>query len=70
MLFAPTDSSYRSFYSSSSTPVVVELEQPMYVEVFVVKHQNKDLALLLEDCWATPTEDPHEPHRWNLIVKG
>ncbi|XP_024862541.2 zona pellucida sperm-binding protein 4 isoform X2 [Kryptolebias marmoratus] len=64
------DSSYSSFYSSSSRPAGLELGQPVFVEVFVVKHQNKDLTLLLEDCWATPTEDPHDPQRWNLIVKG
>ncbi|MED6273652.1 hypothetical protein CHARACLAT_008671, partial [Characodon lateralis] len=29
-----------------------------------------DLSHLLEDCWATPTEDPQDPQRWNLLVKG
>ncbi|XP_023122269.2 zona pellucida sperm-binding protein 4-like [Amphiprion ocellaris] len=64
------DSSYRSFHSSGDTPTVVELGQPVYVEVFVVKHEDRDLVLQLEDCWATPTEDPHDPQRWKLLVKG
>ncbi|XP_039985871.1 zona pellucida sperm-binding protein 4-like [Xiphias gladius] len=64
------DSSYRSFYSSRDPPTVTELGQPVYVEVFVLKHEDKDLVLLLEDCWATPTENPHDPQRWNLLVKG
>uniref|UniRef100_A0A3B4UF17 ZP domain-containing protein n=1 Tax=Seriola dumerili TaxID=41447 RepID=A0A3B4UF17_SERDU len=64
------DSSYRSFYSSRDPPTVTELGQPVYVEVFVLKHEDKDLVLLLEDCWATPSEDPHNPQRWNLLVKG
>uniref|UniRef100_A0A8C8DT04 ZP domain-containing protein n=1 Tax=Oryzias sinensis TaxID=183150 RepID=A0A8C8DT04_9TELE len=63
------DSSYRSFYSSGDPPTVAELGQLVFVEVFL-KHQDKDLVLLLDDCWATPTEDPHDPYRWNLLVKG
>lgn len=66
----PTDSSFRSFYSSGDPPAVTELGQPVYVEVFVLKHEDEDLTLLLEDCWATPTENPHDPQRWNLLVKG
>lgn len=65
-----TDSSYMSFYSSQDPPTVIELGQPVYVEVFVLKHEDADLTLLLEDCWATPTEDPHDPQRWDLLVKG
>ncbi|XP_078102739.1 zona pellucida sperm-binding protein 4-like isoform X1 [Sander vitreus] len=64
------DSNYKSFYSSREPPPVTELGQPVYVEVFVLKHENKDLVLLLEDCWATPTKNPHDPQRWNLLVKG
>lgn len=64
-----TDSSYRSFYSSGDPPTVAELGQLVFVEVFL-KHQDEDLVLLLDDCWATPTEDPHDPYRWNLLVKG
>ncbi|KAM7413483.1 hypothetical protein PAMA_020733 [Pampus argenteus] len=64
------DSTYRSFYSFRDPPTVTELGQSVYVEVFVLKQQNKDLVLLLEDCWATPTKNPHDPQRWNLLVKG
>ncbi|XP_044057186.1 zona pellucida sperm-binding protein 4-like isoform X1 [Siniperca chuatsi] len=64
------DSDYRSFYSSRDRPTVTELGQPVYVEVFVLKHEDKDLVLLLDDCWATPTKNPHDPQRWNLLVKG
>lgn len=65
-----TDSSYRFFFSPREPPTVTELGQPVYVEVFVVKHEDEDLMLLLEDCWATPTKNPNDPHRWNLLVKG
>nr|XP_046246344.1 zona pellucida sperm-binding protein 4-like isoform X2 [Scatophagus argus] len=64
------DSDYNSFYSPHDPPRLTELGQPVYVEVFVLKHEDKDLMLLLEDCWATATENPHDPLRWNLLVKG
>ncbi|XP_036974337.1 zona pellucida sperm-binding protein 4-like isoform X2 [Acanthopagrus latus] len=60
----------RSFYSSRDSPTLTELGQPVYVEVSVLKHEYKDLKLLLEDCWATPTKNPHDPKRWKLLVKG
>ncbi|XP_068601922.1 zona pellucida sperm-binding protein 4-like [Brachionichthys hirsutus] len=64
------DAGYKSFYSTHGRPLMAELGQPVYVEVFVVKHEDKDLILLLGDCWATPTENPNDLQRWNLIVKG
>lgn len=64
------DSSYRTFYSSREPPTVTELGQPVYVDVFVLKHEDKDLTLLLQDCWATPTENPHDRQRWSLLVRG
>lgn len=70
LIFLSSDSNYRSFYSSRDPPAVTELGQPVYVEVFVLKHEDKDLELLLEDCWATPTNNPHDAQRWNLLVKG
>nr|XP_020500271.1 zona pellucida sperm-binding protein 4-like isoform X1 [Labrus bergylta] len=63
------DSNYRSFYSSRHPPVT-KLGFPVYVEVFVLKHEDKDLVLVLKDCWATPTENPLDTQRWNLLVKG
>ncbi|XP_041665032.1 zona pellucida sperm-binding protein 4-like isoform X2 [Cheilinus undulatus] len=63
------DSSYRSFYSSRYPPAT-ELSLPVFVEVFVLKHENKDLVLLLHDCWATPTKNALDPQRWNLLDKG
>ncbi|KAK5868433.1 hypothetical protein PBY51_009450 [Eleginops maclovinus] len=64
------DSNYKSFYSSRDPPTVTELGKPVYVEVFVLKQEDKDMVLLLEDCWATPTKNPYDPQRWNLLIKG
>ncbi|KAM6987452.1 zona pellucida sperm-binding protein 4-like [Tautogolabrus adspersus] len=63
------DSNYRSFYPSRDPPVT-ELGLPVYVEVFVLKHEDEDLVLVLKDCWATQTKNPLDPQRWNLLVKG
>ncbi|XP_010773815.1 zona pellucida sperm-binding protein 4-like isoform X2 [Notothenia coriiceps] len=64
------DSNYKYFHSSRDLPIVTELGKPVYVDVFVLKQEDKDLVLLLEDCWATPTKNPYDPQRWNLLVKG
>ncbi|XP_026227401.1 zona pellucida sperm-binding protein 4-like [Anabas testudineus] len=64
------DSSYTSFYSSRDRQTMMELGQSVYVEIYILKHEHKDLVLRLGDCWATPTQDPHDQQRWNLLVKG
>lgn len=69
-IFLLVDSSYSSFYSSHQSHTVIELGQPVYVEVFVVKHKDKDLVLLLDDCWATRTRNPDDLQRWSLLKKG
>ncbi|XP_062242235.1 zona pellucida sperm-binding protein 4-like isoform X2 [Platichthys flesus] len=51
------DSSYSFFYSPQDPPADTELGRPVYVEVSLLKHEDKDLVLLLDDCWATPTEN-------------
>ncbi|XP_025754326.1 zona pellucida sperm-binding protein 2 [Oreochromis niloticus] len=47
---------------------VAERGQPVYVELFAVKHEDRDLVLLLEDSWATLTEDSDGPQRWKLLL--
>lgn len=46
------------------------LGDPVFVEVFVLKHEDKDLELVLNECWATSSPDPHDELRWNLLHKG
>ncbi|KAI4905189.1 hypothetical protein NFI96_013905, partial [Prochilodus magdalenae] len=69
MRFA-TDSSFRNFYQSQARPIMHVLGEPVFVEVFVLKREDKDLVLVLHDCWATPTADPQDKHRWNLLHEG
>ncbi|MCI4385688.1 hypothetical protein PGIGA_G00053640 [Pangasianodon gigas] len=69
MRFA-TDSSFRSFYKIQAPPVMHTLGEPVFVEVFVLKHEDKDLELVLNECWATPSPDPQDELRWNLLHRG
>lgn len=69
MRFA-TDSSFRNFYKIQAPPVMHGLGEPVFVEVFVLKHEDKDLELVLNDCWATPSPDPHDELRWTLLHRG
>lgn len=64
------DSSFRNFYKIQAPPVMHGLGEPVFVEVFVLKHEDKDLELVLNDCWATPSPDPHDELRWTLLHRG
>ncbi|XP_031429288.1 zona pellucida sperm-binding protein 4 isoform X2 [Clupea harengus] len=61
------DASYSSFYKESDSSKYV-LGDPVFVEVFLLKREDGELVLCLRDCWATPTEDPQDQHRWNLLT--
>lgn len=64
------DSTFRSFHKSREHPVLHIVGEPVFVEIFVLKHEAQDLVLLLDDCWATPSADPQDKHRWNLLHEG
>ncbi|KAL6470941.1 hypothetical protein MHYP_G00195910 [Metynnis hypsauchen] len=65
-----TDSSFRNFYEGQRHPTMHTLGEPVFVEIFVLKREDKDLVLLLHDCWATPSADPQDKHRWTLLQEG
>ncbi|XP_017579446.1 zona pellucida sperm-binding protein 4-like isoform X1 [Pygocentrus nattereri] len=69
MRFA-TDSSFRNFYEDQLHPTMHTLGEPVFVEIFVLKREDKDLVLLLHDCWATPSADPQDERRWDLLREG
>ena len=62
-----SDASYSSFHKESDSSKYV-LGDPVFVEVFLLKREDRELVLCLRDCWATPTEDPQDQHRWNLLT--
>lgn len=32
--------------------------------------EDKDLELVFNKCWATPSPDPHDVLGWNLLYRG
>lgn len=63
------DSSFRNFYKIQATHVIA-LGEPVFMEVFVLKHEDKDLELVLNECWATPSPDPYDELSWILLHRG
>ncbi|XP_052426097.1 alpha-tectorin-like [Carassius gibelio] len=49
--------------------VDAELDQKMNVEVHVEGVDNRQFALVMDTCWATPVNDPDYSLRWDLIVR-
>ncbi|XP_074854660.1 zona pellucida sperm-binding protein 1 [Carettochelys insculpta] len=65
-----TDLSYRSYLSESDYPVVKVLRDPVYVEVRILHRTDPSLALVLHQCWATPSTNPLEQPQWPILVDG
>ncbi|XP_062408730.1 zona pellucida sperm-binding protein 4-like isoform X2 [Sardina pilchardus] len=63
------DASYSSFHKDSDSSKYV-LGDPVFAEVLLLKREDRELVLYLKDCWATPSEDPRDMHRWNLLIDG
>ncbi|XP_026089540.1 uncharacterized protein LOC113063394 [Carassius auratus] len=64
------DMVYRLFYHDGDYPVLKFLKQPLYFEVGMNQSRDSRLAVVLENCWATLTEDKESKPRWDLIVDG
>ncbi|XP_018923510.2 uncharacterized protein LOC109050322 [Cyprinus carpio] len=64
------DMVYRLFYHDGDFPVVKFLKQPLYFEVGMNQSRDSRIAVVLENCWATLTEDRESKPRWDLIVDG
>ncbi|XP_016086099.1 zona pellucida protein AX 2 [Sinocyclocheilus grahami] len=64
------DMVYRLFYHDGDYPVLKFLKQPLYFEVGMNHSSDSRLAVALENCWATLTEDKESKPRWDLIVDG
>ncbi|XP_077057396.1 uncharacterized protein LOC143710318 [Siphateles boraxobius] len=48
--------------------VNVELDRRIFVEVRVDGVDSRQFASVIDECWATPVNDPHYSLRWDLIV--
>ncbi|XP_076866568.1 pancreatic secretory granule membrane major glycoprotein GP2-like [Brachyhypopomus gauderio] len=47
----------------------VEVDQRVYVGVYVQGVDSRQIATVIDSCWATPVNDPDYAVRWDLIVK-
>ncbi|XP_036429104.1 alpha-tectorin-like [Colossoma macropomum] len=48
--------------------VTLDVNQQMFVAVVVDGVDKRQIALVLDSCWATPVNDMNNSHRWPLIV--
>uniref|UniRef100_A0A8D0G7T3 Zona pellucida sperm-binding protein 4 n=1 Tax=Sphenodon punctatus TaxID=8508 RepID=A0A8D0G7T3_SPHPU len=64
------DQHYSAYYASSDYPVVKLLREPVFLEVRILQRTDPNLALILHQCWATPSTNPLQQPQWPILVDG
>ncbi|MBS2599737.1 zona pellucida domain-containing protein, partial [Salmonella enterica subsp. enterica serovar Typhimurium] len=64
------DDSDSTWFADDDYPLVKFLREPVYIEVRLLHRADASIVLVLNDCWATPTLDPHHGSQWNILVNG
>lgn len=60
------DDGYR-FPLTSSSKIVMDVDQRFYVEVRAEGLDAQHISTVLDSCWATPINAADNPVRWDLI---
>ncbi|XP_059511268.1 mucin-17-like isoform X2 [Stegostoma tigrinum] len=64
------EKSYSTWFADEDYPLVKFLREPVYVEVRLLHRTDPNIELVLNDCWATQTLDPHQAPRWSILLHG
>ena len=61
--------SFEAAYTQSDYPVEVKLRQYLFFQASV-KTKDKTLSVLVENCYATPSQDRQHDDKYHLIKEG